>query len=51
MQVWQGNEMFYEKLFGYKNREENVPVTRETQFRIGSNSKTFATIAMFQLGY
>jgi CubicO group peptidase (beta-lactamase class C family) len=42
--------MLYEKLFGEANREYDIPISRSTQFRIGSNSKTFTTIGIFQLG-
>lgn len=49
-QVWQGNTMLYEKVFGHQHRESNTPVTRESQFRIGSNSKTFTTMAILQFG-
>lgn len=41
--------MLYEKFFGYKSREFDIPVDRNSQFRIGSNSKTFTTIAILQL--
>ena len=42
--------MLYEQLYGYQNREAGIPISSDTQFRIGSNSKTFTTIAIFQLG-
>jgi CubicO group peptidase (beta-lactamase class C family) len=38
-----------EKFVGQHDREHNVPLSRKSQFRIGSNSKTFTTIAIFQL--
>jgi CubicO group peptidase (beta-lactamase class C family) len=49
-QVWQGDVKLYERFYGYQNREAKVPISSETQFRIGSNSKTLTTIALFQLG-
>lgn len=42
--------MMYERFFGHHHRESNTPITRESEFRIGSNSKTFTTMAIFQLG-
>ncbi len=38
-----------ETFVGQHDREHNVPLSRKSQFRIGSNSKTFTTIAIFQL--
>lgn len=41
--------MLYEQLFGHQNRENNIAMTTDAQFRIGSNSKTFTTMAILQL--
>lgn len=42
-------EILFEGYFGLKDREQNLPVTKDTQFYIASISKTFTTLAIFQL--
>ncbi|MCB0746717.1 MAG: serine hydrolase [Ignavibacteriae bacterium] len=40
---------FYEKAFGFANREKNIPNTINTKFDIGSMNKTFTKVVIYQL--
>ena len=42
-------ELIYAKGFGYADLESKKPMTTDTVFRIGSQSKTFTAIAVLQL--
>ncbi|XZE18433.1 serine hydrolase [Pirellulaceae bacterium SH449] len=44
-----GNQIVWAEGFGWADREKQVPAGVETVYRIGSISKSFATIAMVQL--
>jgi CubicO group peptidase (beta-lactamase class C family) len=39
----------YEQFYGLHDREHNYPMSRSSQFRVGSNSKCFTSIAIMQL--
>ena len=39
----------YEQFYGLHDREHNYPMSRSSQFRVGSNSKSFTSIAIMQL--
>lgn len=47
--VVNGNESVYKKGFGYADLEDEKPVTEETLFEIGSNSKAFTALAIYKL--
>ncbi|MFP7414161.1 cyclic peptide export ABC transporter [Priestia filamentosa] len=44
-----GKNVIYQKGFGYANVETKKPVTKNTLFEIGSNSKAFTSLAIHQL--
>ncbi|MBS1557012.1 MAG: serine hydrolase [Bacteroidetes bacterium] len=46
--IVENNEVIYQKALGFANMELSVPVTFETRFRIGSITKTFTSILIFQ---
>lgn len=43
------NNQIYEKGFGYRDKENELPVTADTIFGIGSITKSMASIAILQL--
>lgn len=47
--VAKNGELFYEKAFGYRDREEQWPVNLDTVFGIGSITKSFSCVAIMQL--
>ena len=47
--VVQDGELVYVKGFGQADIKQNIPVTADTVFRIGSISKTFTAIGIMQL--
>lgn len=44
--VIKGGELVFFKGYGFRDRELQLPVTAETQFRIGSNTKSFLATAL-----
>lgn len=42
-------EIIYKRSIGYASVEENIPHNADTKFRIGSISKTFTSVLIFQL--
>lgn len=42
-------ELFYEKTFGYRDREEKAPINLDTVFGIGSITKSFTCVAIMKL--
>ncbi|OUB80384.1 cyclic peptide export ABC transporter [Bacillus wiedmannii] len=47
--VVKGDQAVYKKSFGYSNLETKQRVTEKTLFEIGSNSKAFTALAIYQL--
>ncbi|MED4754568.1 serine hydrolase domain-containing protein [Brevibacillus choshinensis] len=47
--VAKDGELFYEKTFGHRDREEQTPVNLDTVFGIGSITKSFTCLAIMQL--
>jgi len=47
--VARDGKVAYEKTFGYQNREERVPMTAQSIFRIASMSKPITTVAAMML--
>jgi D-alanyl-D-alanine carboxypeptidase len=47
--VARGDKVILERAVGYSDRETKRPVTRDTQFRIGSMNKMFTSVAILQL--
>ena len=47
--VARNGKVLFEKTAGRADRERNVPVTADTQFRIGSMNKMFTAVAAMQL--
>ncbi|MBW7453339.1 cyclic peptide export ABC transporter [Paenibacillus sepulcri] len=47
--VVKDDQPVYKKSFGYSNRETKQSVTEQTLFEIGSNSKAFTALAVYQL--
>ena len=47
--IARGDEVLLEKGYGYANREWNVPNGPDTKFNIGSISKQFTAVMVFQL--
>jgi D-alanyl-D-alanine carboxypeptidase len=47
--VARGDQVLLDKAWGLADREAGKPVTRDTQFRMGSMNKMFTTVAIFQL--
>lgn len=47
--VAKNGELFYEKTFGHRDREEESPVDLDTVFGIGSITKSFTCLAIMQL--
>lgn len=47
--VVQGQQLVWSKGFGFADVEAKKPMTEQTRFRIASNSKLFAAIAILQL--
>ncbi|WP_195576562.1 cyclic peptide export ABC transporter [Paenibacillus sp. 1001270B_150601_E10] len=47
--IVKGNETVYQKGFGYADVQNDVPVTPETLFELGSTSKAFTGLALIQL--
>lgn len=47
--VAQGDEILFEKAYGFKNKEENSKNTVDTVFPIGSLTKSFTAISILQL--
>lgn len=43
------DRVIFQKNYGLANREQNVPITNNTQFRIGSLTKTFTSLLIQQL--
>lgn len=41
-------EPIYQKSFGYADRNEKIPLTKESKFRVGSISKTFTSVLVFK---
>ncbi|WP_304517085.1 serine hydrolase [Cecembia rubra] len=41
-------EPIYQKSFGYADRSEKIPLTKESKFRVGSISKTFTSVLVFK---
>lgn len=44
--VIQGNDLIFFKGYGYRDRENKLPVTPTTSFRIGSNTKSFVSTTL-----
>ncbi|GEC88345.1 cyclic peptide export ABC transporter [Brevibacillus brevis] len=44
-----GDRVVYERGFGYSDLEKQRPVTRETVFELGSNTKAYTALAVLQL--
>ncbi|MGG1662172.1 serine hydrolase domain-containing protein [Brevibacillus sp. NRS-1366] len=42
-------KLFYEKTFGYRDREEQAPIDLDTVFGIGSITKSFTCVAIMRL--
>lgn len=49
LSVWKSGELVLSEGFGFADLEQNVPVTPETKFRIGSVSKTLTSAALGKL--
>ena len=47
--IFQDGEEIYSEGFGARNLEENLPMTTDTLFGIGSISKSFTALAIMQL--
>lgn len=47
--ISQDGELVYEHGFGYRNREESLPVTKDTVFGLASITKTFTSVAVMHL--
>lgn len=47
--VFKDGKKVYEKFFGRRNLEKNLPVTRDTKFRVASVSKMFTIFSVMQL--
>ena len=47
--VVKGNEIIYERGFGYRNMEQLLPMTENTLLGIGSVAKSFTATAILQL--
>lgn len=49
-QVWhEDGTLLFEKAFGYKSRSYDVKLTTANHFRVGSNSKLFTAVSIYQL--
>lgn len=48
-QVIQGGKVLFEESFGQASKAYNVPMSKDVEFMIGSNSKLFTTVAIYQL--
>jgi cyclic peptide transporter len=46
--IVKGDETIYQKGFGFSNIEEKKPVTADTLFELGSTSKAFTALAVFE---
>lgn len=49
MMVEHGGKILTQRAWGVADRSRNIPVTLDTKFRIGSDSKMFTAIAVLQL--
>jgi putative ATP-binding cassette transporter len=47
--IVKGDQTLYKKAFGFSDMANNKPVTEQTLFEIGSNSKAFTAVAIHQL--
>ncbi|MGH9946830.1 MAG: serine hydrolase [Pyrinomonadaceae bacterium] len=47
--VAEGGKVVYQKGFGFANMELGVPNTTDTKFRVGSITKSFTSVLIFQL--
>ncbi|UED68002.1 MULTISPECIES: serine hydrolase [Brevibacillus] len=47
--VARGGKLLYQKTFGYRNREEQLPLSLDTVFGIASITKSFTCVAIMQL--
>ncbi|THU38237.1 hypothetical protein FAM09_16290 [Niastella caeni] len=47
--IKQDDHIIFQKNYGLSDRENNVPITSNTQFRIGSLTKTFTSLLIQQL--
>ncbi|MFC5704459.1 serine hydrolase domain-containing protein [Cohnella faecalis] len=49
LSIVMNNKTVYQKSYGFANLEKKIPVTDDTLFEIGSNTKAFTAIAVMQL--
>jgi CubicO group peptidase (beta-lactamase class C family) len=49
LSIVEGNELVFERGFGYRNIEQTLPMTENTLVGIGSVTKSFTAIAILQL--
>ena len=49
LSIFQNGIEVYQKSLGYADRENNIPATNETAYRIGSISKSFTATIIMQL--
>ena len=47
--VTRGGKIVYERYYGYRNQEQEIPVTKDTYFRIASVTKMVSAIGLLQL--
>ena len=49
-QVWhEDGRLLFEQKFGYKSRTYNVKMSANNHFRVGSNTKLFTAVSIYQL--
>lgn len=48
-QVWMNNELLFSDTFGYESRRYGVKMRADNRFRIGSNTKLFTAVSIYQL--
>ncbi|MEJ2055382.1 MAG: serine hydrolase [Calditrichaceae bacterium] len=49
VQINKNGNLFYENQIGYASVEDSIPITAHTKFRIGSITKMFTAVMIFQL--
>ncbi|MBO7463381.1 MAG: beta-lactamase family protein, partial [Bacteroidales bacterium] len=48
IEIQENGKTVYQKAFGFADKENNIPATRETKFVIGSISKTFTSVMVLK---
>jgi CubicO group peptidase (beta-lactamase class C family) len=48
-QVWQEDTLRFEEGFGYMSRTYSVAMSLDSRFRVGSNTKLFTAVSIYQL--